>query len=153
MAHLTIQNNALPPSFFDDLRAGTHGEGFAFLESGVVGEFAPAFEVRETPKELRIQADVPGVSARHLSIFLNGQRLTIWGRRERAREGRDLWFHAYERTYGIFWRTFRLTRAVDLASARAVLQRGVLTVSIRKCASDSLLQPGHRKSALSAFHA
>ncbi len=137
MSNVPILNHAPPPEFFDELRAGTLGEGFAFLESGVIGEFAPAFEVRETPRSLRIQADVPGVRASNLSVFLSGQRLTVWGRRERARESSELWFHAYERTYGSFWRTFRLTQTVDMATARAVLQRGVLTIAIRKARASA----------------
>jgi HSP20 family protein len=132
MAHLAIQNDTPVPGLFDDLKLALRAQGRAFGESGVVGEFAPAFEVRETRSELRIHADVPGVTARNLSVCVEGRRLIVCGRRERGREQRELCFHAYERTYGTFWRTFRLNEQLDLENARAVLQRGVLTISIPK---------------------
>ena len=138
MTHVPILNQAPPPEFFENLRSGMAGDdGHAFLESGVVGEFAPAFEVQERPEVLRIQADVPGVKPGDLSIFLSERRLTVCGHREPVADDPRLSFHAYERTYGKFWRTFRFTQAVEGETARALLQRGVLTISVPKRAVGS----------------
>jgi len=136
MTHVPISNQTPPPEFFESLRSGMAGDdAHAFFESGVIGEFAPAFELQERPSLLRIQADVPGVRPGDLSIFLSEKRLTVCGHREPVASGPRLSFRAYERTFGSFWRTFRFAETVDGAHARAFLQRGVLTISVPKSAA------------------
>jgi len=129
MSQLSILFQPPPAECFrDDCGRESRGQ----RENGVIGEFAPAFEVSETSRELRIQADVPGVALRDLAVFVVGGHMLIWGERKRAELPKDLQFHAYERTYGRFWRTFRPTHDCDLHHMQANVRHGVLTVRVPK---------------------
>ncbi|MGC4093713.1 MAG: Hsp20/alpha crystallin family protein [Polyangiaceae bacterium] len=133
MSQLSISYEPAPADRFDDGRAqeGTRGH----LDNGVIGEFAPAFEVHETHKELLIRADVPGVLPRDISVFVFGNKMTVWGRRQPPRTPKNLQFHTYERTFGTFWRTFGPAHDCDLAHVHAAIRRGVLTITVPKCAA------------------
>lgn len=90
------------------------------------------FDVRETDDAFIIEGDLPGLSDKELDISLAGNLLQITGKREheeRREEGR---FHAYERSYGSFARSFTLPEAADLDKVRCDLKNGVLTVVVPK---------------------
>lgn len=129
MSELPIRYEA-PPS--ECLETQTLFGERRYQENGVIGEFAPAFEVCETPNSLRIQADVPGVRARDLSVYVVGGKMIVWGRRQHPRFPKSYLFHAYERTYGTFWRTFRPAPTCDLRQTHAMVRKGVLTITVRK---------------------
>lgn len=129
MAELPIHYEAPPSNCFDP--ETVRGERLN-PENGVIGEFAPAFEVCETPRSLRIQADVPGVRAQDLSVYVVGSKMIVWGRRHHPRLPKNYLIHAYERTYGTFWRTFRPAPSCDLQQTHAIVRKGVLTITVRK---------------------
>ena len=141
MAELAIRYEPPPPECFEPNCSMMLGA----RENGLVGEFAPAFEVRESARELRIEADVPGLQARDLSVYVVGGKMTIWGRRERPRLPKRLQFHTYERTYGTFWRTFRPESSCDWRETHAMLRRGVLTIVVRKVAAAPVSGRGQTK--------
>lgn len=95
-------------------------------------EFAPAFEVKETPAEYVFRADVPGVAEKDLEVTFTGNRLTVSGRREAEHKERSDTFYAYERTFGSFTRSFTLPEGADAANARADLKDGVLSLAVPK---------------------
>lgn len=130
MAELSIHYEAPPSNCFEP--DTVRGEERRNPENGVIGEFAPAFEVCETPRSLRIQADVPGVRAQDLSVYVVGSKMIVWGRRHHPRLPKTYLIHAYERTYGTFWRTFRPAPTCDLQQTHAIVRKGVLTITVRK---------------------
>jgi HSP20 family protein len=94
--------------------------------------FVPAFEVKETKDAYVFKGDVPGVKEDDVEISLTGNRLTISGhRKEEKREETDQ-YHAYERSYGSFSRSFTLPEGIDNEHVNAELTEGVLTVSVPK---------------------
>lgn len=96
--------------------------------------FAPDFEVKETRSEFVFKADLPGIKEQDLDISLNGDRITISGKRESEKREEDERFYAYERSFGSFSRMFTLPNGVDSEHARAELKEGVLTLVLPKLA-------------------
>lgn len=105
-----------------------------FMPREPVG-FAPTFEVKETKDGYVFKADVPGVKEGDLDISVTGNRLTIAGKRESEKEEKGDTYYSCERSYGSFQRTFTLPEGVDMSSVHGDLDKGVLTLSIKKMPS------------------
>ena len=108
---------------------------FADMLSSVTSEamaFTPRFEVRETKDAYVFHADLPGIDDKDLDISLNGNRLTVSGKREAVQHQESDTYYAYERSYGSFSRSFTLPDGADTDHADAELKSGVLTLSIPK---------------------
>lgn len=95
-------------------------------------EFAPRFDVKETKDAYVIRADLPGVREEELEVSLSGNLLTISGKREEEHWDEGDSYHAMERSYGSFARSFTIPDGVDAASITADLKNGVLSVQLPK---------------------
>ncbi len=104
--------------------------------------WTPSFEVRETDDGYVFKADMPGVKQEDLEISLVGNNLQITGKREREQEADEGTYHAYERSYGQFTRSFTLPESADLDKVRCDLKDGVLTLVVPKKAGTA---PHRRK--------
>ena len=94
--------------------------------------FAPSADIRETPNEFVIHADLPGVQEKDVEITLSGNQLTVAGKRETELKREDEKMVSYERSFGSFSRTFMLPNTIDTDSIQADLRDGVLTVHVPK---------------------
>lgn len=94
--------------------------------------FTPRFDVKETKDAYVIKADLPGVREEDLDVSLNGNLLTISGKREADHQGEGDAYFAVERSYGSFARSFTMPESVDGAGVTAELKSGVLAVYIPK---------------------
>ncbi|MDE3244956.1 MAG: Hsp20/alpha crystallin family protein [Acidobacteriota bacterium] len=99
---------------------------------GKMETFMPAFDLKETPTEFSMKADLPGIKEDDLDISVSGNRLTISGKREEEIIHDDEICHAYERTFGSFSRAVTLPEDVDANKVNAQLKDGVLSVTIPK---------------------
>jgi HSP20 family protein len=96
--------------------------------------WTPAVEISETPEELVITAELPGIDADEVHVVIDGDMLTIRGekRSERREEDEDTQYYLVERSYGSFQRSFTLPSTVDPESIVAEFNNGVLTVHLQK---------------------
>lgn len=100
------------------------------------GEMAPAFDVKETPEGFQFHADVPGIQEKDLNLTVNGNRLTISGKREKEEKKQTETYYAYERSFGSFSRSFSMPAGADVQAAKANLKDGVLDVFVPKKAAE-----------------
>ena len=119
---------------FDDAFRGapaTAGQG-----SGA-GNFVNALmNVSETDNEIRITAELPGVTEQDIDVSLDDDVLTIRGEKkfERTEGGEKESFHFVERSYGTFQRAIRLPFPINPDQVKASFENGVLTVTLPKTA-------------------
>ena len=110
------------------LPAATGSQG-----QGDVGTFVNAsMNVSETDKEIRITAELPGVTEQDIDISLDDDVLTIRGEKKFERKDDKENFHFVERSYGTFQRSLRLPFPVDPEQVQASFENGVLTVTVPK---------------------
>jgi HSP20 family protein len=96
-------------------------------------------DVTEDQKNIRIIAELPGVSENDIQVELNDDVLTIRG--EKKSEYEDAQHHLRERVYGTFSRSIQLPFEVDPNRLEAAFTNGVLTVTVPKEAAQ---QQSHR---------
>jgi HSP20 family protein len=114
---------------FDDVFRGT---ATGPTESYGAG-FAPAhMNVSETSDELRITAELPGVSPDEVEITLDNDVLTVRGEKRFEKKDERENFHFVERSYGTFQRSLRLPFPVDAEQVHAAYDNGVLTIALPK---------------------
>ena len=92
-----------------------------------------ATDVIETPDEVRVMVEVPGLSAEQVEITIDENVLRISGEKQGVRaEGEGTTYRLTERRYGRFERSFVLPRDVDPDKASAACEDGVLSVVLPK---------------------
>ena len=74
--------------------------------------------VSETDKEIRITAELPGVTEQDIEVSLDDDVLTIRGEKKFERKDDKENFHFVERSYGTFQRSLRLPYAVNSSRSR-----------------------------------
>jgi len=95
-------------------------------------DWNPAIDVSENEKEVVVHAEIPGMQAKEIDIFLDGKILTIRGERKQKKEDKDKCYHRIERRYGTFSRSYELPANVDADKVKAEYKAGVLTLSLPK---------------------
>lgn len=94
--------------------------------------WSPRMDLTESAETYHLHMDLPGVSKDQVSIQVEDNRLTIRGERkdEVSSEKEDM--IRVERSFGTFYRTLRLPKAVDANKIEASFSEGVLSVNIPK---------------------
>ena len=92
----------------------------------------PLVDIFEEPDVIRLMAELPGVKPEDVKITVESNLLTIKGTKEQVAEENAEKVHRYERTYGAFERTFRLSASIDPSKIRASSNLGVLTITLPK---------------------
>src|SRR5438132_4646815 len=92
----------------------------------------PLVDIFEEPDAIRLVAEVPGVRPSDVKISVEDNLLTIKGTKEQVPEEKAEKVHRYERTYGAFERTFRLSASIDANKIKATYNLGVLTITLPK---------------------
>lgn len=91
-------------------------------------------DVSETDQEVDVRAEVPGFSPNELEVSVEGNRLTIAGKRETREERKDAKTVYRERCCDQVLRVLTLPSAVDTDKAEATLKDGVLELKLPKAA-------------------
>lgn len=115
---------------FDDVFRGSPAS--AGTQQGGSGHIVHAhMNVSETETEIRITAELPGVTQDDVEVTLDDDVLTIRGeKRFERRDGEN--FHFVECSYGTFQRALRLPYPIDPEQVQATFEHGVLTVTLPK---------------------
>lgn len=92
----------------------------------------PSVELSETDREIRVTAEVPGLSEKDVELLTGDGVLTLRGEKKSETEDRDRGYS--ERYYGRFERRIALPSNVDVEAAKATFRDGVLTVTLPKSA-------------------
>ncbi len=116
-------------------------EPFERWPGQIVRRVAPAFpkvDVSETDKEVKVIADIPGVSPQDIEINVEDDRLTLSGKVERKKEEgeRGGRYYRYEREFGQFRREVGLPVKVVSDKASAKSKNGVLTIVLPKAEGE-----------------
>jgi HSP20 family protein len=94
--------------------------------------WVPAMEITETPSEMIVSAELPGIEKKDVDISVDDDLLTISGEKAEEKTTDDKKFHLWERSYGSFRRSFSLPRGVDASKINAEFKNGVLKVHMPK---------------------
>lgn len=94
--------------------------------------WSPALDFSENEKEYIVRLEAPGVPKEDLEVNVEGQVLTISGRRDFEKEEKTEEYFWREREQGRFVRTMQLPTAVDKSKVAATCQDGIMTVRLPK---------------------
>jgi HSP20 family protein len=92
----------------------------------------PAVNVKETDKEVMLEAQLPGMTAKDTQINVTENSITLRGERKSETEEKDENFIRREYSYGSFSREIPLPTAVKAEEAQASLKNGLLTIRVPK---------------------
>jgi HSP20 family protein len=106
----------------------------------------PDLDVHESDKLITIEADLPGVEEKDVSVKLANGILTIKGEKRQAREEKEENYYLAERSFGSFERSLRLPETIDDSKIDARFEKGVLRITAPKRPEA---QKAERKIAIS----
>jgi HSP20 family protein len=93
----------------------------------------PDVNIYETEDGYLLEAEMPGVTRNNIEITLEGNELTLVGRRNREQNhGEPLYIESRDAGYR---RVFELDPTVDTARIAARMEQGVLTLTMPKAES------------------
>jgi HSP20 family protein len=93
---------------------------------------APELDVRENTNAIVVEAELPGVDEKDVSVTLANGVLTIKGEKKHEKEEKGENYYLTERSFGSFERAIRLPDTVDDAKVEAKFDKGVLRVTAAK---------------------
>jgi HSP20 family protein len=89
----------------------------------------PAVDIFETTDGYVLEAELPGVNKDGLSVSVEGNFLTVEGRRAGAAPASVEPLYRESRS-GDFYRVFQLDPAIDTGKVSAKIEQGILTVTL-----------------------
>lgn len=107
------------------------GDFVASLQAGDAadGQWTPPVDILEREGSLVLLVDLPGVRKEDIELHIDGDSLSIKGRRERPEATR--WVRM-ERQAGEFQRAFRLGAAISPETVQATWREGVLEIVLHR---------------------
>jgi len=111
---------------FDSFLPGLHHSFSANL---------PSVDVSEDKKEIKVKAEIPGMTEKDIDLTWHNGVLSIRGEKKDEKEEKKNDRYYRECSYGSFCRNINLGYSVDWSNARAQYKNGVLTVSLPKSES------------------
>ena len=112
---------------FDDA-----GRGWRPEEPSATTTWSPAVDIFETENEIMVQAELPGVDRKDLTLNLENNVLTLKGERRFEKETKQENYDRIERSYGAFSRAFSIPAIVDEEKIRADYKEGILKIALPK---------------------
>lgn len=117
---------------FDSFLGRSFGGLPALSRAGWGELLAPSIDLREADKEFVVEAELPGMDEKDVSVTLSNGVLTLKGEKKSEREEKKEDYHLMERNYGSFHRSFQLGDVVDPDKVSATFDKGVLKITLAK---------------------
>lgn len=131
------ENKPAPPAAYDPyarmrdlMRSFWSWDPMTQMTTPEWGSFVPQVDIKENPEGYLLKADLPGMSDKDVDLAVSGSRMTLKGTRQSEKKHDTETFHAIERNYGSFTRTFTFPDTADMDKIHAELKDGVLTVMV-----------------------
>lgn len=108
--------------------------------------WSPAADVYETPEEIILQIELPGVRLEDVRLESLDGKLRVSGHRRSDSSAEPRHFVRMERIYGSFSREFPVPPMIDPARIKATLRAGVLKVMATKVERSGAVPVEARKA-------
>jgi len=111
------------------------GESLFFPEefqSPQESNWAPRVDIYEADNEVRVTAELPGISEKDVTVELMENRLVIRGEKKEERSEKRENDYLLERSWGSFTRSFEIPATINQDGIQANFDKGVLTVVLPK---------------------
>jgi HSP20 family protein len=120
---------------FDEMMSyGTSGEsGVSSVESF---NFVPAAEIQETPEQIKLKMELPGIDPKDLDVKVTAEAVAIRGERKSEVQRDDKGIHRSEFRYGSFQRVIPLPSRIQNNQVKAEFQHGVLCLTMPKAEEE-----------------
>ena len=103
--------------------------------------WSPQLDLYEDASGFVLEADLPGVREKDITVTVENGDLILQGQRTFERICEDDHFHCRERQSGVFTRRLRLPVSVDQRQIRAEFRDGVLRVTLPRLKQERTSQP------------
>ena len=100
--------------------------------SSETSNWQPRVDMCETPQEIIVEVELPGVRREDVRIEVEGDFLHITGERRATSERQERNYYRLERRYGRFVRQLRLPGTVAREGIRAEFDAGILIITLPK---------------------
>ena len=125
---------------FDDFFYGTAAHrpwsGRTMGFSSGTRSFVPTIDLSETENDLRVSAELPGLTENDIHLDVDDETITLSGEKHEEQEEESGGRHWREISYGSFQREIPLPCRVDTSRVKATFKNGTLRVSLPKSEED-----------------
>ena len=102
-------------------------------EEGIAAStWMPAVDIYETPDQVVMKAELPGLTREDIEINVRDNTLSLRGQRKFEKDVKEENYLRIERAYGSFQRSFTLPVTIQQDKIKAVFRDGVLEMSLPK---------------------
>jgi HSP20 family protein len=101
-------------------------------EDFVSSEWTPPVDIFELGETFVLKLEIPEVDRDSIDIKIHENELTIKGERKLEPGIDPDNYHRMERGYGVFTRSFSLTKTIDSSRIKAVFKDGILRIELPK---------------------
>lgn len=102
------------------------------IDRRIGSAFLPKVNVSEDDKEIKVTVELPGLDEKDVEVSISRGRLALKGEKKTEKEDKGKNFHYLERSSGSFYREITLPENADTDKAKALFQKGVLSVTLPK---------------------
>ena len=100
------------------------------------GTYVPNIDLSEDNENFYIIAELPGMKEEDVKVKLDGDVLTISGRKDRKEEKKERNYYSIERSFGEFARSMNLPENIKTDAIVGIMNNGLLEVTLPKLAAD-----------------
>jgi len=100
-------------------------------------EFIPSIDIAETDNEIKVSAELPGMTQDDIDVEIDEVALTIRGEKKQLLREDDSNRYWCESTYGKFVREIPLPKPINTDKVNAAFQNGRLVVTMTKAEEEA----------------